>query len=99
TVFADLVVAVNVGVILAVPHFLRRMSETLETQPVDARSLRAELADLGVTELPRGVLVYGNRRADLLCCSGKLRACAARNASSAQDTHPAAASRAIHGHH
>lgn len=58
TVFADLVVAVNVGVILAVLHFLRRMSETVETQPVDARSLRAELADLGVSELPRGVLVY-----------------------------------------
>jgi SulP family sulfate permease len=34
------------------------MSETVETQPVDARSLRAELADLGVTDLPRGVLVY-----------------------------------------
>ena len=58
TVFADLVVAVNVGVILAVLHFLRRMSETVETQPVDARSLRAELADLGVSDLPRGVLVY-----------------------------------------
>lgn len=58
TVFADLVVAVNVGVILAVLHFLRRMAETVETKPVDARSLQVELTELGVRELPHGVLVY-----------------------------------------
>ncbi|MGH8263212.1 MAG: STAS domain-containing protein [Steroidobacteraceae bacterium] len=58
TVFADLVVAVNVGVILAMLHFLRRMSETVETQPASARSLRAELDDLGLRELPPGVVVY-----------------------------------------
>jgi SulP family sulfate permease len=58
TVFADLVVAVNVGVILAVLHFMRRMAETVQTQPVDARSLSAELADLGIAKLPEGVVVY-----------------------------------------
>lgn len=34
TVFADLVVAVNVGVLLAVLHFLRRMTQTVKIQPV-----------------------------------------------------------------
>ena len=58
TVFADLVVAVNVGVILAVLHFLRRMAETVETKPVEARSLQVELAELGVRDLPHGVVVY-----------------------------------------
>ena len=58
TVFADLVVAVNVGVILAVLQFLRRMSETVETQPVGARALKAELADFGIAELPPRIMVY-----------------------------------------
>jgi SulP family sulfate permease len=58
TVFADLVVAVNVGVILAILHFLRRMAESVETQPVQGAALAAELARLGRTALPPGVLVY-----------------------------------------
>lgn len=58
TVFADLVVAVNVGVILAVLQFLRRMSATTETQPVDAHALKAELQQVGVTELPPNVVVF-----------------------------------------
>jgi sulfate permease, SulP family len=58
TVFADLVVAVNVGVILAVLQFLRRMAETVETQPVPARALKTELAELGLQELPGRILVY-----------------------------------------
>jgi SulP family sulfate permease len=58
TVFADLVVAVNVGVILAVLQFLRRMAETVETQPVGSRALKVELLELGVTVLPANVVVY-----------------------------------------
>ncbi len=58
TVFADLVVAVNVGVILAILHFLRRMSDTVETQPVDETELTTELARHGVTRLPPGLMVY-----------------------------------------
>ncbi len=58
TVFADLVVAVNVGVILAILHFLRRMSEMVETHPVDPKALGRELEEYGLTGLPSGVLVY-----------------------------------------
>ncbi|MDB6042623.1 MAG: sodium-independent anion transporter [Gammaproteobacteria bacterium] len=58
TVFADLVIAVNVGVILAVLQFLRRMAETVEAQPVEARALKAELSELGVTQLPSQIMVY-----------------------------------------
>ena len=58
TVFVDLVVAVNVGVILAVLHFLRRMAEAVETQQMDAGSLQSELEAQGLSELPSGVLVY-----------------------------------------
>lgn len=58
TVFVDLVVAVNVGVILAVLHFLRRMSEVVDTQPMDAGELQDELQEHGLAMLPPGVMVY-----------------------------------------
>ena len=58
TVFADLIVAVNVGVILAILQFIRRMSETVETQPVGGPTLQAELAHLGLTHLPPDVEIY-----------------------------------------
>ncbi len=58
TVFVDLVVAVNVGVILAVLHFLRRMSEVVDTQKIDASALKDELEEQGLVDLPAGVLVY-----------------------------------------
>jgi sulfate permease, SulP family len=58
TVFADLVVAVNVGVILAVLQFLRRMAETTEAQPMNTRALKLELSELGVSELPSSIVVY-----------------------------------------
>ena len=58
TVFADLVVAVNVGVILAILHFLRRMAEVVETKEMDAQALQTELNQYGIERLPSGVLVY-----------------------------------------
>jgi sulfate permease, SulP family len=58
TVFADLVVAVNVGVIVAILHFLRRMANAVETQQLDAPALKTELAEYGLAELPKDVLVY-----------------------------------------
>ena len=58
TVFVDLVVAVNVGVILAVLHFLRRMAEAVVTSPMETGSLKQELTALGLAELPPGVMVY-----------------------------------------
>jgi SulP family sulfate permease len=50
TIFADLVVAVNVGVLLATLHFLRRMATSVEVQqePLPEADLPA----------PEGVLVY-----------------------------------------
>jgi len=58
TVFADLVVAVNVGVILAILQFLRRMADSVETQQVDEKSLTEELRERGLAKLPPGLLVY-----------------------------------------
>lgn len=51
TVFTDLVVAVNVGVVLASLQFMRRMAQTVEVnlEPLD---------DALPTTLPRGTLVY-----------------------------------------
>ncbi|MGD9601411.1 MAG: SulP family inorganic anion transporter [Gammaproteobacteria bacterium] len=53
TVFADLVVAVNVGVILSMFHFLRRMSDSVETAPLAAEDVRA---DAGVDVPPDRVV-------------------------------------------
>lgn len=58
TVFVDLVVAVNIGVILAILHFMRRMTETVEVQSLDFSELRQELQSLGLTVLPKEILVY-----------------------------------------
>lgn len=58
TVFADLVVAVNIGVILAVLHFLRRMADAVAVQQLSERELGQELLGQGLQALPRGVLVY-----------------------------------------
>ncbi len=58
TVFADLVVAVNIGVILAMLHFLRRMAASVEVQQVSDQELKTEFAHRGFEKLPPGVLVY-----------------------------------------
>lgn len=58
TVFADLIVAVNVGVILAMLLFLRRMSSAVEVLQVDEKALRAELQGNGRPHLPKGVVVF-----------------------------------------
>ena len=58
TVFVDLVVAVNIGVILATLHFLRRMSASVEVQAEGAQELHDELAARGAGPLPPDVLVY-----------------------------------------
>ena len=59
TVLADLVVAVNIGVILATLHFLRRMAGAVEVQAQDAGQLQRELGADRLPALPQGVLVYG----------------------------------------
>lgn len=58
TVFTDLVVAVNIGVILAILQFLRRMASSVEVQLVAEKELEMELTYQGLTALPPGVLVY-----------------------------------------
>lgn len=58
TVFADLVVAVNIGVILATLHFLRRMATSVEVRQATEHELSQEFAHLGLIRLPPGVLVY-----------------------------------------
>jgi len=57
TVFTDLVLAVEVGIILAMLNFLRRMSSTVEVRPLAEVELakRTGNADIAV---PEGVLVY-----------------------------------------
>lgn len=58
TILTDLVVAVNIGVILAMFQFLRRMSASVAVVEVGRDTLQRELAESGAGELPRDVLVY-----------------------------------------
>ncbi|MGN7743967.1 SulP family inorganic anion transporter [Pseudomonas sp. 22526] len=58
TVFSDLVIAVNIGVILAMLHFLRRMASSVEVQQVVEQDLQHELHSNGQLHLPPGVLIY-----------------------------------------
>lgn len=57
TVFADLVVAVNVGVILAMLLFLRRMAASVEVLSAEEGELRSRLESGGVA-LPADVMIY-----------------------------------------
>lgn len=59
TVVTDLVVAVNIGVILAMFHFLHRMASSVQTQQLGGADLEMELRYHGKHALPPGVLVYG----------------------------------------
>ncbi|KTD27946.1 SulP family inorganic anion transporter [Legionella maceachernii] len=58
TVFVDLVVAVNAGVILATLLFLRRMAHSVEVLQVDDKTLHHEFKTLGVKEVPAHVQVF-----------------------------------------
>lgn len=58
TVFADLVVAVNIGVILAMLHFLRRMASSVEISRSTTQQINQELDGQGLDQLPDGVLVF-----------------------------------------
>jgi len=57
-VFADLVVAVNIGVILAMLHFMKRMAISVEMQQLTGKDLESELVFEGLDKLPEGVMVY-----------------------------------------
>jgi sulfate permease, SulP family len=58
TVFTDLVVAVNIGVVLAMLQFMRRMASSVEVQELSGKELERELAFRGLLHLPPGVMVY-----------------------------------------
>ncbi len=58
TVFVDLVVAVNIGVILAILHFMLRMSSSVEVQQQTDEHLMKELEEQNLSSLPPGVMVY-----------------------------------------
>lgn len=58
TVFVDLVVAVNIGVMLAIFHFLRRMAASVETREVAEYALEREFANGINLKRPEGVMVY-----------------------------------------
>ena len=58
TIFADLVVAVNIGVILAILQFMRRMAVSVDVHSVPTEALHRELPQLKLTPLPEDVLVY-----------------------------------------
>ncbi len=56
TVFVDLIAAVNIGVILATLHFLKRMSSSVEVYQLNEQDLDREMEKR--IPLPPGVLVY-----------------------------------------
>ena len=58
TVFVDLVVAVNIGVMLAIFHFLRRMAASVETREVAGDAIEREFAGGSHFKRPDGVMVY-----------------------------------------
>ena len=58
TILTDLVVAVNIGVILAMFQFMRRMSASVTVVEHGQASLRQELAEAGLDALPADVVVY-----------------------------------------
>jgi SulP family sulfate permease len=58
TVFADLVVAVNVGVILAILQFLRRMAATVEVRSVDSGIVAQGIHGPATPSIPRRVQVF-----------------------------------------
>ena len=58
TIFADLVIAVNIGVILATLHFLRRMATSVEVKQATEQELTTEFSHKGLSHLPSGVLVF-----------------------------------------
>ncbi|MGL6071693.1 SulP family inorganic anion transporter [Craterilacuibacter sp.] len=58
TIFTDLVVAVNIGVILATLHFLRRMAASVDVHEFKGEDLHMELKHHGVERLPDDVLVF-----------------------------------------
>jgi SulP family sulfate permease len=58
TVFTDLVIAVNVGVIISALLFMQRMSRVVEFEHDSKEELKTILASKGLDQLPHDVMVY-----------------------------------------
>lgn len=58
TVFVDLVVAVNIGVLLAIGHFMMHMSSSIEILPQTEADMAQDLPKSSLNTLPNDVLVY-----------------------------------------
>lgn len=58
TVFVDLVVAVNIGVIIAILHFIRRMASSIEVQQMTEEQMSQELSQNNISTESKDVLVY-----------------------------------------
>ncbi|MDO8915337.1 MAG: SulP family inorganic anion transporter, partial [Coriobacteriia bacterium] len=58
TVFADLVIAVEVGVILSMLNFFRRMTAAVTVRTVEEDELALHVPGEELPEVPEGVLVY-----------------------------------------
>ncbi len=58
TVFVDLVIAVNIGVIIAILHFMRRMASSIEVQQMTEEQMSQELRQQNISNLSNDVLVY-----------------------------------------
>jgi len=58
TVFTDLVLAVEVGIILALLNFMRRMSSTVEVREMAEGEVEAQLSAGGAVRVPDDVMVY-----------------------------------------
>lgn len=58
TVFTDLVVAVNIGVILAMLFFIRRMNQSVQITQTTDEDLQSELNQFGITSIPKDTIVY-----------------------------------------
>lgn len=58
TIFVDLVIAVNIGVIVAVLQFMRRMASSIEIQQTTDEHISQELMQQKRVSLPNDVLVY-----------------------------------------
>ncbi|MDV7103452.1 SulP family inorganic anion transporter [Vibrio sp. TH_r3] len=58
TIFADLVVAVNIGVILAILHFMRRMASSVEVSQQTSDEINQQRRRDGATTLPKDTLIY-----------------------------------------
>ncbi|MCW8936080.1 MAG: SulP family inorganic anion transporter [Gammaproteobacteria bacterium] len=58
TIFADLVIAVNIGVILATLHFLRRMASSVEVYQSTSEEINKELSLQGEKNIPDSSVVF-----------------------------------------